>query len=81
MQSAFVVQSWMAPAGHFAAHLDVDVARPVVSWQQTLPAVQPFEPEHVSVLPRHAPFGAMHVRVARQQVCVAESHVVMPHTV
>jgi hypothetical protein len=81
VQSAFVVQSWMAPAGHVAAHLDVVVVRPVVSWQQTSPAVQLFEPEHVSVLPRHVPLGAMHMRVARQQVWVVELQVVMPHTV
>lgn len=81
LQSAFVVQSWIAPAGHFAAHLEVVVARPVASWQHTLPAVQLFEPEHVSVLPRHVPLGAMHVRVARQQVWVAESQVLVPHTV
>jgi hypothetical protein len=72
----------MAPAGHFVAtHFDVDVVRPVVSWQQTSPAMQPFEPEQVSVLPRHVPLGAMHVRVARQQIWVAESQRVMPHKV
>jgi hypothetical protein len=77
-----VVQSWIAPAGHFVAtHFDVDVVRLVVSWQQTSPAAQLFEPEHVSVLPRQVPLGAMHVRVARQHICVAESQVVVPHTV
>jgi hypothetical protein len=82
LQSAFVVQSWIAPVGHFVAtHFEVDVVRVVVSWQQTSPAAQLFEPEHVRVLPRHIPFGAMHVRVARQQIWVAESQVVMPQTV
>ena len=78
VQSALVVQSCSAPAGHFGSHFDVYVVRPVASWQQT-PDAQLFVPEHESVSPpRHSALAAMHERVATQQTCVFESQAVVP---
>jgi hypothetical protein len=62
-------------------HFDVVVPRPATSSQHTSPAAQLFEPEQVSVLPRHIAAVVTHVRVSRQQVWVVESHVLVPHTV
>ena len=81
VQSAFVVQSCTASAGHFVSHFEVYVVRPVASSQQTPPA-QLFDPEQVSVLPpRQVALAATHVCVATQQTSVLESQVVVPHTV
>src|SRR5580698_7044571 len=81
VQSAFVVQSCAALAGHFVSHFEVYVVRPVASSQQTPPA-QLCEPEQVSVSPpRQVASAATHVCVPTQQTSVLESQVVVPHTV